>query len=125
VAFSPDGRRIATGSGDKTARVLEIATGKEIARRTFESVVRRVTFSPDGLRIAAAALKTSVFEAATGKEIWQNYPDDGNVTSLSFSPDGRWIGASTTGMMALILDADTGKDVSHSRHDGVIAGLDS
>jgi WD40 repeat protein len=48
VAFSPDGKLVATGSGDNTARVFEAATGHEVSRLTHQREVSAVAFSPNG-----------------------------------------------------------------------------
>jgi tetratricopeptide (TPR) repeat protein len=48
VAFSPDGKRVLTGSDDGTARVWDAQTGAEIARLLHEDEVNAVAFSPDG-----------------------------------------------------------------------------
>jgi WD40 repeat protein len=57
AAFSPDGTRIVTASADKTARIWDTATGKEIAvLRGHAEVVSSAVFSSDGALIVTASL---------------------------------------------------------------------
>ena len=72
AAFSPDGSRIVTASWDKTARIWDAATAKEIAvLRGHDGPVVSAAFSPDGSRIVTASEdKTArIWDAATAKEI--------------------------------------------------------
>ena len=56
AAFSPDGSRIVTASWDKTARIWDAASAKEIAvLRGHDGVVNSAAFSPDGSRIVTAS----------------------------------------------------------------------
>ena len=56
AVFSPDGSRIVTASADKTARIWDAATAKEIAvLRGHEGIVYSAAFSPDGSRIVTAS----------------------------------------------------------------------
>ena len=55
AAFSPDGSRIVTASTDKTARIWDIATSREIAVLLGHSYhVQSAAFSADGSRIVTA-----------------------------------------------------------------------
>jgi len=55
VAFSPDGRRIVSGSKDDTVRIWDAATGVEVLRLPIHGWVSGVCFSPDGKTLATTS----------------------------------------------------------------------
>ena len=74
AAFSPDGKRIVTGSDDATARVWDAATGVQMAAlRGHQGPVASAAFSPDGARVVTASHDATarVWDAASRREIAQ------------------------------------------------------
>ncbi len=71
VAFSPDGKHLATAGDDKVVRVWDVATGKELAALPSPDNVRVVAFSPDGNSLAAGGKEGSVWIAS---DSWSRLP---------------------------------------------------
>jgi WD40 repeat protein len=98
VAFSPDGRTLATTSLDGTAKLWEVASGKEL--RSFQGpggYVVGAAFSPDGTLLATAIRgrmgsgesgEVRLWETGSGREVasWRGHT--GDVHAVAFSPDG-------------------------------------
>jgi WD40 repeat protein len=116
VAWSRDGRRLATASWDRTVRVWSADTGELI--RTIPAGVggHAVAFSPDGARVAIGTIdgKVQVWDAATGDTPVREFERDTPYLTyaVAWSPDGRWVAAGGYTPGVYVWDADTGRRVA-------------
>ena len=120
----PDGKTLASSTEDRTVRLWEVATGKEIRKlQGIKHGVRFVAFSPDGKTLATSDVNHAVrfWEVASGKELprpWENQIN----RFLAFSPDGKTFAGVDHGVLVL-WELATAKEIR--RFPGHEAGLSS
>jgi WD40 repeat protein/serine/threonine protein kinase len=123
VVYSRDGKRLASGSEDKTVKVWDVQTGQELLTfRGHTGGVWYVAFSPDGQRLASASgdKTVKVWDAQTGQELLTFKGHTGDVESVAFPPDGKRLASASKGRReqgkelpgeVKIWDAQTGQEL--------------
>jgi WD40 repeat protein len=114
VAWSPDGKRLATGSHDGTAKVWDAASGQpSLTLKGHDAKVLSVAWSPDGKRLATGSGDNTakVWDAASGQEMLTLKGHKGPVYSAAWSPNGKRLATGSGDNTAKVWDAASGHEL--------------
>ena len=118
VAFSPDGKKIATCGDGNVARIWDAESAKELIKleghesELFNGGVRSVAFSPDGKKIVTGGCDCTIriWDSESGKEL-QKLEGHERWVFAYFSPDGKKIASGSGDGFVRIWDAESGKEL--------------
>lgn len=111
VAWSRDGKRIASASGDHTVQIWDAADGSHIfTYRGHSADVLTLAWSPSGKYIASGSIDTTVqiWDPTNGNRLYTHHGHSDAVFDVAWSPDGTRIASASNDGSVQIWDATTG-----------------
>lgn len=117
IAFSPDGRWLASASNDNTAKIWDLESGFELrSLRGHTKIVTSVAFSPDGRLVATASDDNvvKVWDVATGEELFSKATGEHiyGMIAVAFDASGRHVVSLHQDRTVTIWDVASGQAVS-------------
>ncbi|MFO1001163.1 MAG: hypothetical protein U0936_12530 [Planctomycetaceae bacterium] len=118
ICFSPDGSRILSGSHDRSARIWDVTSGKQLVCLPLnEQYLRCVAWSADGRRLAVGTFSVRVFDA---RRI-VNQPQLSNhakwIDAIAVSNDGSSVATCSKDGLIRIWDSKSGLPIREWRDD--------
>ncbi len=119
VAFSPDGRLLASGCANSEVRVWDVNGRKEVAiLRGHDDQIRDVVFSPDGLTIASAGDKEDrtvrLWDVKTHTLLRTLRGHQDGVYALAYHPDGKMLASAGVDGTIRFWDCASGRELGHT-----------
>jgi eukaryotic-like serine/threonine-protein kinase len=127
VAWSPDGKRVASGADDATVQVWDPRTGSShLTYRGQKRLVEAVAWSPDGTLLASGGFDhtVQVWHAATGTPLLTYHGHTNAVMTVAWSPTGARIASGSYDTTIQVWDtADGGHVLTYRGHRSLVHTL--
>jgi hypothetical protein len=124
VAFSTDGKLLATANDDNSVRLWDAATGK-VGKTLWGHTgpVYTLAFSPDGQFLASAGVDKSIllWNVSSGKMVRKMTGHTAEINAITFSPGGQILATGSSDFSVRLWDVNTGKEVGAGHgHQGAV-----
>jgi WD40 repeat protein len=113
VAYSPDGTRLATSSGDRTIKVWDASSGELLFTIAGQRVMQDVAYSPDGTRLASADAdgRARIWDAVSGTPVLTLTGHSDALWGVAYNPAGTRVATASSDRTVRVWDAISGTAV--------------